>query len=620
VGERFGIPNIPNDPRFTGGILKQSVNGYTAFGVQDSNPQFQNPNLINPKVNYSKIAGRHSLKAGYEHQRINTDIDDFNPKYGNDTYAGRFSAVPGTPNNNLQFLSDFMFGARSNYRLNNSVIVNYRQRMHFLYFQDDFKISPKLTVNAGVRYEFATPQYEAENRISNYDPVTNTMLSASDGSIFDRALVKPDRNNWAPRLGFAYQLTPKTVLRSGYGISYIHFNRLGGENLLAYNLPTVLNVGVDQVAPVVANSGMPLCTSTAQAAFTCFRPAEQGYPDGLLSLNNINPLLVRTNYIPLDNPTGYSQTWHFTVQRELSQDLVLDVGYVGTRGVNLMILGDYNQARPNNPGENASLQARRPIQDFGFIQAAFGAGFLNYHALQAKLEKRYNNGLYLLNSFTWSKAIDNASGHLETANGDNSRVNIRDLRNEKGLSGYDQPFNNTTSVVFELPLGRGRRFASDMHPVVDSVFGGWRITGINTMNSGLPVNLTYSPASAFQVSGAPTYRPNIIGDPLTPEGQRSHMNYLNASTVFIPTDVSRPFGNAGRNIVRGPSFFQLDLGLHKDFPITETHRIEFRAEAFNALNKTNFNAPVGNRSANNFGTITGTHPSRELQFALKYLF
>ena len=208
--------------------------------------------------------------------------------------------------------------------------------------------------------------------------------------------------------------------------------------------------------------------------------------------------------------------------------------YVGTRGVGLMILGDYNQAVPNAVGQNLSVQARRPVQNFGFIQEAWGGGFLNYHAFQAKLEKRYSAGLYLLNSFTWSKAIDNASGHLETANGDNSRVNIRDLRNEKGLSGYDQPFNNTTSFTYELPFGRARKFGSSWHPVLDAVAGGWRLTGINTMTSGLPVNLTYAPSSQLQVSSAPNYRPNIIGDPLTPEGQRSPSNYLNTDTVVDP--------------------------------------------------------------------------------------
>ncbi|MDX2153354.1 MAG: TonB-dependent receptor [Bryobacteraceae bacterium] len=619
VAQRFGFPNVPTDPRFTGGLYRQAVNGFTAFGVQGSNPQFQNPFVVNPKVNYSKIVGKHSVKAGYEYQAINTEIDDFNPKYGSDSYSGRFSQVSGTPNNNDQFLADFFFGARSQYQLNNAVIVDYRQRMHFFYFQDDWKVTPKLTLNLGVRYEFATPQYEAQNRISNFDAVNNRLLQASDGSLYDRALVNPDRNNWAPRVGLAWSLNDRTVIRSGYGISYLHFNRMGGENILAYNLPHILNPIVDQIAPQ-ANRGLPLCTSTAQSPFSCFRPTQQGYPDGFLSLANINALAVRTNYIPGDIPTGYTQAWHFTIQRQLAKDLVFDVAYVGTRGTNLMILGDFNQARPNGATENLPLQSRRPIQNFGYIQAAFPGGYLNYHALQTKIEKRFGGGLYLLNSFTWSKAIDNASGHLEAQNGDNSRVNYRDLRNERGVSGYNQPFNNTSTVVYDVPFGRGRKWGSSVNAFTNAALGGWRITGINTMTSGLPINLSYSPASQFQVSGAPTYRPNIMGDPLMPEGQRTAQQWLNPATVSLPTDPSRPFGNAGRNLVGGPSFYQLDLGLHKDFPITEMKRIEFRTEAFNLLNKTNFTTPNSNRSSNAFGTITSTFPARQIQFALKFLF
>lgn len=620
---RLNIPNAPVDPRFTGGVYTQSVNGFTAFGVQSSNPQFQNPFVWNPKVNYTKLLGKHSLKAGYEFQRIETDIDDFNPKMGSDSYSGRFSQVAGTPNNDLQFLGDFLFGARSQYQLNNSVIVNLRQQMNFFYLQDDWKLSRKLTLNLGVRYELATPQYDSENRISNFVPGSNTLQVAKDGSIFDRSLVQMDRNNFAPRIGLAWSALPKTVVRAGYGISYIHFNRMGGENLLSYNLPHVLNPIADQRAPFSgAGPGLPLCTSLNQGPQTCFRTTEQGYPNNFLSASNINQVNVRANHIPSTQPTGYTQSWHFSIQRELANNLVFDIGYVGTRGVNLVILGDLNQARPNGPNENLSLQARRPIQNFGFIQTAFAAGFLNYHALQAKIERRFSQGLYVLNSFTWSKAIDNASGHLETGNGDNSRVNYADLRNEKGLGGYDQPFNNTTTVLYELPVGRGRKFGSNMSKVADLVVGGWRLSAINFATSGTTVNLTYGPAAAFQVSGAPNYRPNIIGDPVTPAANRTASNWLNAANVQLPTDRSRPFGNAGRNIVRGPGIATTNFGLHKEFALTERFKLDFRTEAFNLFNRTNFDSPNSNRSSGAFGTITSTNnnPARQIQFALRLAF
>ena len=209
--------------------------------------------------------------------------------------------------------------------------------------------------------------------------------------------------------------------------------------------------------------------------------------------------------------------------------LLVDVGYVGNKSRDIMILGDYNQARPNGPTENATLQARRPIQGFQEIQIAWGGGKGDYHALQFKVEQRYSRGLYLLNSFTWSRARDNASGHLEVQNNDNSRVNYLNLAGEFGRSGYDQPLNNTTSFVWELPFGKDRRYASNMNAVLEGILGGWRLVGINTLASGTPVNLSYSPVAAFSVSGSPTYRPNLLGDPLTPEDQRTIGNYLNSA-------------------------------------------------------------------------------------------
>ncbi|MBI1790963.1 MAG: TonB-dependent receptor [Acidobacteria bacterium] len=616
--KEYGIPGLPDSPVIGGGLTTQSVGGFTTMGRQSSNPQFQNPFVINPKGNYSRIAGRHTIKAGYEYQSISTDIFDFNPQYGQDSYSGQFSRPAGAASSNLYNLADFLLGARSSYSLNNQVVLDYRQRMHFFYLQNDWKVSPRLTVNAGVRYEFATPQWEDQNRLGNFDPAANALIRAKSGGLYERSLVRPDRNNWAPRIWFAYQITPKNVLRSGYGISYVHFNRLGGENLLGYNGPAIMNLTINQLP------AQPLCAGDNYR--NCFRLTQQGYPAGLVDPANFSTATTRTNYTPADYRTSYVQSWHFTVQRELTQDLVLDVAYVGNRGNGLMILGDYNQARPNNPGENTTLAARRPIQGFDFIQISWGGGFSTYHALQWKIEKKYAGGMYLLNSFTWSKAIDNAAGHLEAFNGDNSRVNFRDLRNEKGLGSYNQPVNNTTTAVWEVPYGKGRKWGSSIHPAVNAVLGGWRLTGINTMTSGQPVNISYAPPAAFQVSGAPTYRPVYLGGDIY-SADRGPGNYFNkaalaAPSTATPNDPSRPFGNLGRNVAATKAIFNFDIGAHKDFNLPwEGKRIEFRSEFFNLFNKTNLGSPQGNVLANNFGTITGlSSPARQIQFALKLAF
>jgi hypothetical protein len=512
-------------------------------------------------------------------------------------------------------LTDFFVGAPSHYELNNIVVVDYRQYMHFFYAQDDWKATNNLTLNLGVRYEFASPQWVEGNRLANFDPATRSLVQATSGDLAARSLQDPQHGNWAPRVGFAWRALPKTVFRGGYGISYQQFNRLGGENLLAYNGPNIVDAQIDQTP------ALGICKSPSDPAQSCFRPTSFGYPDQFAAPSNFNPLRAQARYIPRNNPTGYVQSYHFTIQRELTNNTVLDVAYVGNRGVHLMILGDYNQATPNQPGQNLSLQSRRPIPNFAYIEIAYGAGWSNYNALQVKLEKRFSQGLYLLNSFTWSKSIDIASGHLETANGDNSRVNYANPNADKGVSGYDQPFNDTLSIVWDAPYGRGRRFGANANPFVEGVLGGWQLSLINTATSGLPINLTYDPTSQFQVSTAPNYRPNVTGDPVTPEGQRTTTNYLNKATVSVPTDPSHPWGNAGRNIARGYPFYQLDLGIHKQFPLmSEVRKLEFRAEAFNLLNQTNFMSPNSNISSTSFGSITSTFPARQLQFALKFIF
>ena len=614
--EKYGIPGLPTDPRFSGGLTEQGISGWTTFGRQNSNPQFQDPTVINPRINFSWIKGRQGLKTGYEYQAINTKIDDFHPKYGRDTYSGQFSRPAGAAADDKTYnLADFLMGARNGYSLVNPFIANLRQRMHFAYVQDDVKMNTRLTLNLGLRYEFATPQWEKDNYLTSFDPATNTLLKAKDGSIADRALVNPDTNNFAPRLGLAYAINDKTTLRSGYGVSYIHFNRMGGENLLSFNGPHVVAINITQ------QPSQGLC-GAATAPTTCFRPTQMGYPEGLNVPANFSTLNARVNYIPKDTPTGNVTSWHASVQRELLSNLLVDVGYIGNRSRDILILGDFNQARPNGPTENATLQARRPIAGFQEIQAAFAGGKGDYHALQVKVERRYTRGLYLLNSFTWSRARDNASGHLEVQNGDNSRVNYRDLASEFGRSGYDQPFNNTTSFVWELPVGKGRRYAANMHPIVDGILGGWRIVGINTMTSGMPINLSYSPASTSQVSGLPTYRPNLLGDPVIPSSERTTRTiYLNPAMVQIPTDRSQPFGNAPRNAVRADPFRQFDLGLHKAFGLgRDNTRLEARIEAFNLFNTTNFQPANGNASSSAFGTITSTFPARQLQLGLKVYF
>src|SRR6201996_8987684 len=424
----YGIPGLPTDPSITGGLNTQNVSGYTSYGRDYTSPQWQDPLVFNPKVNYSRIIDRHTLKVGYEYQTIHTWMDDFNPAYGQDIYGGQFSNPTPTKSNTLYNIADFLYGARSTYQLTNFSTANLRQWMHFGYVQDDFKVSPRLTLNIGARYEFATPQYERDNRMANYDPATNSLVYAKNGSIEDRALVNPSYKNWAPRIGLAWSVAPKTVIRAGYGISYVLFERQGGDSYLAYNGPFVVNSQITQ------SPSEPLCQPTSVLT-SCFLPTKMGYPAGFTSPANFSTVTTKTVYIQKNIRTPYVQNWHFTIQRQLANNLVLDLAYVGNHSVGLWVTGDLNQALPNQAGQNLPVKARRPDAQFDYIDSNFSMGFSNYHALQVKLDKRYSKGLTLLNSFTWSKAIDDASGALEMGNGDQQSINIFNPSSSKGVSG-----------------------------------------------------------------------------------------------------------------------------------------------------------------------------------------
>jgi hypothetical protein len=607
---RYGIPGTPENKPIASGLNGQSISGFAKFG--HDNGQHQYPEVVNPKLDYTRIEGRHTLKAGIEYQHISTEVLDLNPLIGTDTYSGQFSKPQGAKSNNIYNLADFLFGARDSYLLNSYGVFQYRQQMYFGYVQDDFKATQKLTLNLGLRYEYGSPQYEANNHLSNFDPATNSLILAKNGSIYDRALVNPDLGNFGPRAGLAYSIDNKTVIRSAYGISYEHFNRSGRENLLAYNGPYVVNAMVNQTP------ALPLCTG--EQFNGCFRTTMMGYPAGFTSPANFNTSVANIHYIPKDTKSTYVQSWHFTIQRQLARDLVLDVGYVGNRGVHVYQLADYNQAPPNLPGQNLSLAARRPVQNFGIIQVAFNEANSSYNSLQVKLEKRFSKGLSLLNSFAWSKSLDIAPSNMETGNGDDYYMNFRNWGSNKGVSDYDQKLQNTTSLVWEIPVGKSRKFGSGMSGPADAIVGGWRLAAINTMLSGQPVNITYTPSTAASVTSGLLMRPNLVGDPLLSADQRNVQHYFNPAAFAVP-DISQPFGSAGRNIVRGDAMYTLDMAIEKTFPLrSEVRRLEFRAEAFNALNKTNFLAPASVISNSNFGTITGTFPARQIQFAVKLMF
>lgn len=637
---------LPTAPLVVRSLNAQSVTGYSQFGAQSSNPQFQNPTIYNPKANFTWIKNKHSMKFGYEWQAVNTELNDFNPSYGQDNYNGVYAKNGDIASSNrtsidssasyaaqlqaAQNLADFVFGNRSQYSLTTYAIVHLRQRYNFMYFQDDIKVTPKLTVNAGLRYEIVTPQYEKDNRLANFDPATNSLIQARSGGVFSRSRVNTPLNNFAPRLGLAYSATDKTVLRAGYGIVYSQWNRAGGENNLTYNGPSVVNASITQMSNPTAAT---LCQNDTQLQSACFRQTQQGYAANLTTPAYFNPLNVLSRYIPANFKTGYVQQYQAGIQQQLPYGIVADLAYVGNKATHLQVLADYNQATPCVASSGCgNLQSRRPISNFAGIEIAYGAGSANYNSLQFRLEKRASHGLYLLNSFTWGRIFDISSGHLETSNGDNSRVNYANPSRDYGPGGYDQPLADTLSIVYDLPYGHGRHWGGSSGRLMNTIAGGWQLTLINTMTSGTPINVSYSLSSSspLYVSDLVTFRPSNLtnGRIKGPSSGRvktatSLNNYLISTNLSNPT--TYPWGNVSRNSVRSDAFYQADLGLHKAFPLwNDSSNFDFRAEAFNVLNQVNYmpssNGNLSNFGNSSFGQITNAFPARQLQLAAKIIF
>lgn len=638
----FGITGLPEGPRIQGGVTPQDIGGLgQRIGRQSTNPQAQFPTTINSRINYGWTWGRHTLKTGYEYAALNQIVDDTNPLYGIDNYGSSFSSPTGT-NNYLFNLADFFFGARNNYQLATQTQAEVRQRFHYWYLQDDLKVNNRLTLNLGLRYEFVTPVFDENNFLTNFDPQSRSLVRATDTSLADRAQRDLDKNNFAPRVGLAYRLFDKTVIRAGYALNYNYWNRMASAELLNTNAPFVTRASVANTAATLGN----ICAGNN---FTgCFRRTQDGYPTNLLSAPGSVIL-----YMQRDMPWSYVQNWHLTVQHQLTPDTLIDVAYVGNRGVKLPLLGDFNQARPLTAAELAlpaaqrpSLLDRRPIQGVtipgqgvvrvGNITAVLPTGFSNYNALQVKFEKR-GQMLTLLNAFTYAKAIDNVGQVLETTNGGSPNPqNIFDPNNDKGPSSFDQRLNNTTSVVWEVPIGKGRGFFSGMPAALDHVFGGWVASSSISLQSGQALNLRYADFDQRLSDGQPDFlgnvalRPNVgsSGQVYSTEAQRNTLGlkrfeyYFDRTNLSVPT-ADRPFGNLGRNAVYGFPFYQVDLSLQKNFAlnfINEASRLEFRAEFFNLFNRTNFGAPVVDVRNAAFGRVTSTFDPRIVQFALKLHF
>jgi hypothetical protein len=627
----FTIPGLQTVPAaIAGGLPQVSITNFTTFGRQSTNPQWQDPSLLDPKVNYTWIKGKHSLKFGYEYEHIWMAVNDNNPLYGSWTYGGGYSAT-GTKVAD-DYWADFLFGLTSSYQLANYFVVHLRQSLDSAYAQDDWKVTPQLTLNVGLRWEYGSPFSEWKNYISNFDPVNqvvdtiapgavagNGIMPVTGGGVYGKTLVNPDLHDFMPRVGFAFAVTPNTAIRGGFGTGYVHYTRAGSGDITGINAPQAQFAVVTQITPSTTNQcSTPLPAQVIAVGSTtpsCFATSDQGFPSGLVT--TFNKATDNITWVPKNVPDSYVENFFISVQRQLTKNTLVDVAYVGNHGLHLQGFINANQRVLTTLGtSNVQREYANWPSD---ITEALNEFWSNYNSLQARYEQRFEHGLTLLNSFTWEHSLDDASASLE--GNTPSPQNGLNIGADYGQSDYNLPIANVTTLVYDLPFGQGRRFDSSANRFIEAAIGGWQISAINTTQAGTPFDLTYTPNSTQQVSqqisatyrGANEYRPDYVPGQKITQGKSNraantgYINYINFNAFVLPpiTDGTKPvanylspFGNASRNPARTPPFNETDLDLNKRFntPI-ENLKLEFRAEAYNVSNHTNLYLP---------GTISGS--------------
>jgi hypothetical protein len=585
-----------------------------------------NPNW-NVSSNLSWIHSAHTFRTGFMliNQRRTQSGNNQNWTFANSQTADLSGANAASGNS----VASALLGLPSNggFALNN--VIDYSIKSWGVYFQDTWKMKPNLTLNLGLRYDHTDQphlsqglQTSLDNTTGNYEigggkfpPSCDTSPKAPcipDNVPFSSHIIvdpnpvhgpNPEWYNFGPRIGVAWSVTPKTVVRAGYGLIY---DTLTG---LSQTFSNSMNSwpAQGQSLPSFNTPGSALTTvNTAQTSIQSPLPGPSPWGNG-------------TWYFDANHKEAYSNQWNLEIQRQMTRTLLMSIGYVGSRTGNTDLTGYTNTASPST--NSANVEARTPFPWYGsqyFYQTSGGWG--HYNALEFKAQKNFSSGFQALISYTWSKANDNGSSGWFDSEGGAGGSGLQDFRNPNGsrsVSGYDVPQFLSIAATYEPPFGKGKRFLG--RGPASWLVGNWQINTVTQLRSGQPFNLVVSgdPANIGPGIGWFSYaRPNLVGNP-TP-AHRSAKEWFNPAAFAAPVGA---FGTFPRNALRSANVYDSDLSLFKRFPVNESAAFEFRVEAFNAFNIQNLGVPNATLFQSNTGQVTSLAVSpRELQFALKFVF
>ena len=566
IGGGLGIPGLSADPRFTG-FPAVNVAGFANLADDVALPILREDNTYHLVANMSHVDQRHAYKWGFEYRRVTVDGIQGLFGRGQFNFLGAVSQHP---------VSDLLLGFPT-FAIRTTVDNPFKQRASFWngYLQDDWKITARLTLNLGVRYEYNSPAVDADDRFMQFDLAARRLTPAGAAPL-GRAGYAADRNNFAPRAGLSWNPGKTLAVRAGYGI-YHEVHMLEANSGLYFN-PPFFDLRI-------------------------FFPSQTR----LLTLDNPFPgegfaPPASVNAIQPDFRTGYAQHFNAGVEKALGGKVVARASYIGSKGAKLLRRRDLNQPPPGA----GDVNSRRPITGFANVALFESAASSIYHSGVFSLERRFAGGLGFTGAFTWSKSIDDASAFLGSRGDQAFPQNSHNFRAERGLSTFDQRSRLVFTITYDLPF----RHAAAR---------GWRLLAIGAFGSGRPFTPRLSgdnsnTGNTGGIFGAD--RPDVVGDPVA--GDSTPERFFNTSAFAAPAALT--FGNAGRNILTGPGLANLDLAIVRTLRIADKATIDIRAEAFNLTNRANFDLPQHFSDQPTFGRIQAAGASRQIQLGLRIGF
>jgi hypothetical protein len=600
--DQYGIKGIPKTNFASSndhGLTRFTPAGYAELGSRSFWPNTNNVFVTQFNDVLFHSAGKHGFKAGAEFKHSNVFRNAARFARGQFAFNREFTTDPQNRANTGEGLAEFMLGWAAAGSLGNENGENLMTNSLAAFIQDDWKISPRLTLNLGLRYDiFFAPTFP-DGAVSNF--LLDYSQTGPSGRLTE---IRPHNGSdcgceqnyrdLAPRLGLAYRLTNKTVLRSGFGVIYAQNDSYNAQSarwmnqspdFVEYSFATI-----DRINPLLI--------------------LQNGFPPVQLPATSVpGPASVGINIMAAKQPDQYSEQWFFDLQRELPYDTLMTIGYTGNGAHRQILPLDYNL--PYGPAAS-TVASRRIFPYYTGVTRQMPMGNSSYNALVWKVEKRFSKGLSFLSAFTWSHTIDDLLESNNNTTGDGAVVPWN-VELNRGNSYSDIRRQWAFSAAYELPFGRGKAWLN-RGGVVHALVGGWQLASLVSIRSGIPFTVVTS-GGITNAGGAD--RPNRIGSGNLTSDQQTIDHWFNTAAFVVQPQYT--YGNSGRNILFGPGLRNLDLSLSKSFAITESKRLQFRAESFNFTNTPAFGQPGATLNGLGVGQITSAGDPRRIQFGLKFI-